>query len=435
MELMAGAARTVITPPVGVDLCGFGARGGPSNGVRDDLRACALYVAHGDQEIMILTADLIGLHRDEVAQVRAEMEAACGVAPTHTMVCCSHTHSGPATRCIRFLGKQDDAYLASLLRRLVGLAQEAKSLARPATVSQGRAPVRAGVNRRTRLADGRMSIGVNPEGPVAPFVSVLAVNDEAGQPLARLFSHAAHPVTLRNESLRISGDWPGEAQRQTEALAGGGCVALFAQGCSGNINSAGVGEDALLRLGKEVAQAVTEASTDAQVMERPVLAAASIPARLPLTPPPPVAQLRDIIAQAEAEVERQQAAGGYGTVMMYSGYAQWARELLDMADNWPRELPFEVQALRIGDFALVGLPGEVFVEYQLHIAAHSPFPHTAVAAYTNGNEGYIPTAAAYAEGGYEVETAIRFYGTTMPQPQSEEVILNAAEEALGRLAP
>jgi neutral ceramidase len=433
MGLMAGAARTAITPPVGVDLCGFGARGGPSNGVRDDLRACALYLAHGGQEAMILTADLIGLHRDEVAQVRAGVEAACGVAPTHTMVCCSHTHSGPATHCIRFLGKQDDAYLAGLKRHLIGLAQEAKSLARPAVVRGGSAPVQVGVNRRARRADGGMSIGVNAEGPVAPFVSVLAVDDVHGQPLARLFSHAAHPVTLRNENLRMSGDWPGEAQRQVEEVCDAGCVALYAQGCSGNINSDEHGEAALLRQGRMVAEAAVAASEAAQTMEAPVLAGASVRARLPLMAPPSKEKLEQIIAQAEAEVARQQAAGGYGTVMMYGGFAQWGRELLEMGDRWPRELPFEVQALRVGDLALVGLPGEVFVEYQLNIAARSPFPQTLVAAYTNGNEGYIPTAAAYLEGGYEVETAIRFYGTTMPQPQSEELILSAAAQALEQL--
>ena len=100
----------------------------------------------------------------------------------------------------------------------------------------------------------------------------------------------------------------------------------------------------------------------------------------------------------------------------------------------PRTMPYEIQVLRVGDGALVALPGEVFVEYAQRIAAASPLPVTAVAAYASDCPSYIPTAAAYAEGGYEVENAIRYYGTTMPTPDLEERIVAAATKLLHAVA-
>ena len=64
-----------------------------------------------------------------------------------------------------------------------------------------------------------------------------------------------------------------------------------------------------------------------------------------------------------------------------------------------------MQALRIGDVALVGGAGEVFIEIAQAVQERSPFDHTMYLGYTNGDVGYIPTAAAYPEGGYEVDSA------------------------------
>lgn len=93
-----------------------------------------------------------------------------------------------------------------------------------------------------------------------------------------------------------------------------------------------------------------------------------------------------------------------------------------------------MQAFALGGAAIVGLPGEVFVEYQLNISERSPFPLTAVFGVTNGCPSYVPVASEYPHGGYEVADAIRFYGDTMIDPSAEQVILRAAAELLKRLA-
>jgi neutral ceramidase len=59
----------------------------------------------------------------------------------------------------------------------------------------------------------------------------------------------------------------------------------------------------------------------------------------------------------------------------------------------------------LGNLAFVGIPGELFVELGLALKAIPHFARTFVAGYCNDLIGYIPTRAAYPEGGYEVDTA------------------------------
>ena len=68
-----------------------------------------------------------------------------------------------------------------------------------------------------------------------------------------------------------------------------------------------------------------------------------------------------------------------------------------------------MQAFRVGPAAFLGAPMEVFGEARGRPSLPaSPFAWTAVSGYTNGSAGYLPTAEAFAEGGYEVETASLF---------------------------
>jgi hypothetical protein len=67
----------------------------------------------------------------------------------------------------------------------------------------------------------------------------------------------------------------------------------------------------------------------------------------------------------------------------------------------PQSLRFEIHALAIGEWCLLAMPHEVFVDYQLWVEQASPFRHNMVLAYTNGCESYIPTDKDFALGGYE----------------------------------
>jgi hypothetical protein len=66
-------------------------------------------------------------------------------------------------------------------------------------------------------------------------------------------------------------------------------------------------------------------------------------------------------------------------------------------------LGYEIQVFRVGDAAVVGLPGEPFVEGQLTIKVASPASHVFVAHAATQYVGYVPTREAFAHGGHEVD--------------------------------
>lgn len=70
-----------------------------------------------------------------------------------------------------------------------------------------------------------------------------------------------------------------------------------------------------------------------------------------------------------------------------------------------RGTPIVVSALCDEGLALLHLPGECFVEYQLRAQALASDRFVATAAYGDGGPWYIPTAGAYPQGGYEVSVA------------------------------
>jgi hypothetical protein len=424
--LQAGWSRRDITPPVGVDLCGFGGRAGSSQGVHDPLSAKALCMSDGERTVALVTADLIGFDAGTVAEIRARIRERVRDAAPETMIACSHTHSGPSTPCLPFLGLPDAGYMAELIDGLADIVVEAHERMLPAHVSFGQGDVQVGINRRQRLDDGRIALGRNEGGLIAPYVDVLRAQTEAG--CAVFFSHAAHPVTLGGDNLLISADWPGYAQRFTEETLGAGCLALYGQGCCGDINSDPRGSfDVAEQQGRTVAEAVVAALPGLRLTSEAVVGAGSEVVELPLDDPPPLAEAQALLASAEQERDANATTDNYGTKLTRQGYVEWAERLVALAEAGATNLtqPFEIQALRIGDAAIVGLPGEVFVSYQHQIRACSPFAHTAVLAYTNGNIGYVPTEDAFPQGGYEVDSAIKCYGTTMLTPACEGLIVSA----------
>ena len=70
-----------------------------------------------------------------------------------------------------------------------------------------------------------------------------------------------------------------------------------------------------------------------------------------------------------------------------------------------------IQSFKIGNAAITALPGEQFIETALNIKKTSRERRCFVMAYANNCEiGYIPTAKAFKKGGYEVDSAYKYYG-------------------------
>ncbi len=106
----------------------------------------------------------------------------------------------------------------------------------------------------------------------------------------------------------------------------------------------------------------------------------------------------------------------------------WARERL-FVNELPDTVAAPVQALRLNDLGLVGLPGEIFVEHGLAIKQRTPFARQFVIELANAYVGYVPTKKAFTEGSYETETA----RSSLPAPGEGERMVDTAVTLLEKL--
>ena len=380
-SLLAGAAKTNITPPVGTTMGGYAGRKEGARGVHDPLWAKALVLRSNGAAVAVVACDVLGLTADVVAPARAAIAERFGIPVEHTMVACSHTHSGPDTLRL-FREAPHASYFALVQANIVGAVEMAQSRLRPARAGWGRGCVEGvSINRRTF-----------EQGPLDTEVGVLRVEDDSGQPIALLVNFACHPVTLGGNNLLLSADFPGYAMALLEQ-ADPGCTALFLNGAFGNVNTGhradidvgDRGERTFARARKLGHMLAGEAlKTHNNIACSPEVALAGRRRLLEL----PTRELPEI----DADELRAQAEG--------SGDL-YARELLMLSESHPATLDTEAMALRIGDGVLAGAPAEYFIEYQIALKQNSPCAHTYLAAPVNDWVGYVPTRAACDDGGYE----------------------------------
>ena len=100
-------------------------------------------------------------------------------------------------------------------------------------------------------------------------------------------------------------------------------------------------------------------------------------------------------------------------------------EALRMCDleNGPAADNFDIFGFKIGNVALIGIPGEPFPEVGVEIKKADGFDMIMPCALVNGYYGYFPTMSAYNDGGYEARTARYKAGVA-------ELIVDCAKKSL-----
>jgi neutral ceramidase len=428
----AGVATVVTTPEQSMWMAGYAARTKPSEGKVHDLHAKALALedARGTR-FVIVTVDLIGFPREFRDAVEKEVGARYGLRPEALLLNASHTHCGPEVRAWRAtqawdlppeqieLGKK---YSDALQVKIVDLVGRALQDLAPAQLSylHGRAAI--AMNRRSATGRG-YTIAPNPDGPVDHDVPVLLVTTPDGKTTrAILFGYACHNTTL--DFYQFCGDYAGFAQQYVEETHPG-AVALFMIGCGGDQNPT---PRRTLEWAKQHGRALANGVEQALVAQsRPVrgpLKLALGEATLELSPPPSVEELKQQAASSNKYERRH------------------AEQLLDELEKTGRTrstYPYLVQVAQFGDdLTMVGLAGEVVVDYSLRLkaelagsaAAAWKSPALWVAGYCNEVFGYVPSERVLQEGGYEARDSILYYDITVTpfEPSVEKLIVDKVHE-------
>jgi len=440
MELSAGFAEIDITPPIGTWMGGYAFRSTGCTAIHDPLFARAAVFENAGKAIAILSMDLIGLDDRVVVAVRTGIEKETGIPAAVVMLNASHTHGGPLTKSFRAMGPKNPAYTGWLTRQLIEVTKRAANgQTYPNQVLFGRAPVRIGVNRRQYGENPEDThIGVNPAGPVMNRVDVIAVKNWRRSVSAVLFSHACHPTTLGGSNLAITADYIGYACATIRRALGPEVIPLFLQGCCGNINPHPRGDFGCAKKhGEALGRAVLTAIKHAEPLDGERVDYAVETLDLDQEPPPPLEECEQEVVRWEEEAARWRAEGDVGQLLNAEGMRDQAVMECEAEtlgdDEWFSDV-IEVQRLTLGPIQLLGFPAEMFVQYALDFDRQAAGPVLTLGC-TNGVHGYIPVAADFPFGGYEVHGAHRYYATLPYAANCERYIRRAAYELLGIAQP
>jgi hypothetical protein len=94
----------------------------------------------------------------------------------------------------------------------------------------------------------------------------------------------------------------------------------------------------------------------------------------------------------------------------------------------PDETDVAIQAIRLGDQAIVSLPFEVLVEIGMELKEKSPFERTMIVELANGGFGYLPPPHQHELGGYET-----WLGTSKMEKQASVILTKHLLEMLEEL--
>ena len=380
-SLRAAAVKVDITPSTPKWLSGYQAR--QSDGVLDNIHHRVLALDAGSEQLYLIASELCLFSPGLYDRMTSELRQATGIEPRQVLWSVTHTHAapeiGPSDIYKTLLGRSDHEwdreYTESTVRSLIEAVRTARARLEPARIAFGSGVALANINRRARDVDGRMSLGLNPEGPVDREFGLIRLTRTDGSPIALVVNYAMHGTVMSGQNLKISGDGPGTVASYVEERLGG--TVLYVNGAAGNI--------APIYSVYPNAQAGHLSQFRVLLGDRVLAAAGSMgPGGSAVT-----------IAHAERVLETPRRPG-----------LEWPEELAAYAKpGEPPMVRMPLRFVRINDALIWSAPVELFCEIAMDLRERSPFAHTFYFGYTNGWMGYLPTARAFEEGGYEPRTS------------------------------
>ena len=427
--LKAGVAKVDITPPPGLPMYGYFDRTQLSTGTLDPLYARILVLEVDGKRLALVTLDLGRTFGPaSLARLRDQLTQASGIS--FLLITASHTHAGPNI-LDEYPPNHVPAWETADLAKIAQGVEEARQHEVEAQVGTGYGQVYIGYNRRRVNPDGTVTMfWQNPDkvptSPLDPTLAVLRIDTTAGKPLAILVNYACHPVVFGPDNLDYSADYVGVMAKTVEqavgSTTGGSPLCLFLQGADGDINpyyaTTPRAKDAVQKRDWTGAQIGQEAARVAKDIRTNPAAEPSLQF---------VEDTMTFPVRWNAQKFREGMLATYGP-RIYEDHA----DLLDK-ESPRRELSLPVTTVLINQkIALMGMPGEPFVDFQINWRARCPLRDAFFVGYANGYLDYFPTIRAAAEGGYGAADSDTYIAVGAGERMVNQALVRVYE-MLGRL--
>ncbi|WP_162339703.1 neutral/alkaline non-lysosomal ceramidase N-terminal domain-containing protein [Cyclobacterium salsum] len=387
-QLSASVTKTDITPKDSQWLLGYGPR--KSTGINDSIFHRIILLNDGRETFCLISSDICLVSPAEYDRVAQEIQNRFGIPMLNIWWTVTHTHSAPevgppglpeAFMGDRYTHEWDREYTRMVTDKMLEAVEDGLKNLEPAQMGWGWGFSQANINRRAIDENGKASLGLNPDGPVDRKIGLIRIDKANGDPLALVANYPIHGTVLGQEHTNISGDAPGIVAEYVEEKIG--VPMLFINGAAGNIApiysvypnpAAGHLSQFKVLLGDKILDAYRKIQSLTSDIDLQT-------ATLTVTTP------------------RKDELG-------------WPDDLGAYTQNDAQGKPqilLPIRFLKINQsLALWSAPLELFCELSNEVRQDSPFPYTFYYGYSNGWLGYLPTAAAYAHGGYEVERVNAF---------------------------
>jgi len=410
----------------------------------------AIALDDGKTQLSIVVIDSCMMSRAFLDDAKAAASKKSGIRVDRMFISATHTHTAPAS--MGCLGTDvDPRYPLLLKRKIVEAIDGAKKNLEPAQVGAAvfdaneYTALRRWVRRPDRIGDdpfGNPTVRANmhagndwdivtgESGPEDPDFSLISFQSLKGRPIAVLGNFSMHYFSGGIKG--INADYFGLFNKYMEAAImppnnneslHPPFVSALGHGCSGDIWRRDYTKRPLLNpsiqeytdaLVKKTLAAYKKIKYDRDV----TLSMAE--AKLPLKFRAPDKQLLEwakaIVEKTEGLPKKQQEI--------------YAREQIFLHERPEAELI--LQAIRIGDIGITGIPNEVYALSGLKQKAYSPLKTTITFDLTNGSEGYIPPPEQHVLGGYNT-WACRTAGLeTSAEPRIVETCIQLLEKVAGK---
>lgn len=447
-DLRAGASAVDVSPqqfPVSLR----SGKAMDASAVHDPLHARAIVLDDGERTLAIAVLDALGAPPEMLNEAKQIAAEKTGIPVKRMLISSTHSHSTPPSN--RTEGSPGDVAYRELL--INGLAQaiiEAYEKREPASVGVASQDLQEEVfNRRWFLKPGKMPAnpfgkmdivkmnpGTNPEvldrpaGPTDPELMILSLQNAKRKPLGMLANYALHYVG-GVAPRHASSDYFGEFSRlmPSRLRAGPEFVAMMSNGASGDINNIPFlvnrpPREPFEQIGIVARKAADTAyfaykkidSHDSNISLDMVEREVALRYRRPSEDD--VIAARKVLAITDEDKTSQ----------LPKKAESYARQTIRAHEREEEFLTVTIQAIRIGDFAIVGIPFETLVEIGLEIKDKSPFSKTMVIGLANGRHGYLPPPEQHRLGGYET-----WLGTNIVQEDASVILTDNLLEMLNEL--
>lgn len=385
--MRAGFGKVEITPPLGVELAGYGYYlHRTADEVLDPLFVRAAAFEQVGERFLLVSCDCLGLSREIVGDVESVLERDFHIPADHVTLVSIHTHTGPAMKYHGGCGEVSPDYTRAVPGKIAEACLTALDDLKEVTdLRFFRAPIGKQWAYNRACAD-------NPVDGQTRFFRI----DRQDAPPMTLASYACHAVC--QGSIRgVSADYPGRVCANLEAR---GFQALYLNGACGDIDPVRCAQKERHARLRGFADTICQGMEGEGVSLPLTVSGSQVEASLRLQP----LSSEDIRRMADAANEKETDPPGGGRVAR-----AWEQEMLETFDPKKTEEAFHVRYLVLGGVLVAALPFETYTLTGMLIRKALGNDDALVLGCAEEMLGYLPTMDDYDRGSYASKDAFFLY--------------------------